>query len=63
MNLRTLVTGAVVGILVYGGAYFLVPPPQAVQASDCATYRDVIKAVDDCMHLAYVRDGKIRTRC
>ena len=54
MNLRTLVTGAVVGILVYGGAYFFMPPPYSAYASvagmdyfDLRTDYDFVKAVED----------------
>ena len=60
MNLRTLATGAVVGILVYGGAYFFMPPPQ--KAYSC-TEPQLYYAIKDCMDGATISGGRIRTRC
>ena len=63
MNSKTLVTGAVVGILVYGGIYFLIPRPQAVQANGCADYDDVKRAIRYCLDDTRISGGKISTDC
>ena len=60
MNLRTLVTGAVVGILVYGGAYFFMPPPQ--EAYSCSR-SDIRSAIRYCLDGATISNGTISTYC
>ena len=60
MNFRTLITGAVVGILVYGGAYFFMPPPQEAYSCSRST---VVSAISYCLDGATISGGRISTYC
>ena len=53
MNFKTIISGAVVGILVFGGAYFLMSPAKAVQGGGCATFGNLVNLIS---HQNRVRD-------
>ncbi len=61
MNFKTLLTGAVVGMFVFSGAYFFLPPPQTVQAS-CSS-STIQSAINYCMDGARISNGRISTYC
>ena len=50
LNVKTIVTAIVFGGTVSLGTYFLLPPPQNVYASNCATYNDVVMAIRTCLN-------------
>ena len=64
MNLRNLFFGVLLGSITFFGVCLLVPPPQTVSATKCATFIDVKRAVGSCMEGAVIhQDGVINTHC
>ena len=60
IEVKTLVTGIVMGGMVSLGTYFFLPPPQ--DAFACSE-SDIVSAINYCMDGARIRGNRISTYC